>query len=99
MFVGFVQLDSLMTAGLLVTDDAGQPTFADAAPTVAVYGPSGPMPNGTGTAIRLDDGGHYAWAVTARAADGYEVGVTYTVFLEWAVLEKRRGQMQTFTVT
>lgn len=53
-FQGFVQIEGSLPLVLLVTNSSGSPVYADALPSYRIYGPSGLMANGIGTAGLLD---------------------------------------------
>ncbi len=82
-FQNFFRLDTtawfLYQATDAVTDE---PIAADALPTFRVFGSSGLMTNGTGTATAFDSPtstGLYKVSFSASTANGYERGQHYTI--------------------
>lgn len=55
-FLGFVALGGTLPGTLITKNTSGTPTDATSLPTFRVYGPSGVMANGTGTASFKDSG-------------------------------------------
>jgi len=103
MFAGFVQLGSTITGAVLTRNASTQvPTDAASPPTFRIYGPSGLMANGTGTASLLDSSntdGLYSWSYTPAGANGFAAGVTYTILFQYTVSAVVQAQIVTFTVT
>ncbi len=100
MFAGFVQLGDTFKGGVLARDGSGSPAAPDAPPSFAVYGSTGQMPHGSGTATKLGVSvGLYGFRLVADPADGYEIGGTYLIVAAWAVGGQNFSEVQRFTVT
>jgi hypothetical protein len=68
--------------------ETGILTDADAAPTYRIYEDETATPILTGTMAKLDDGntvGFYTESIACTAANGFEDGKTYTVYIEATV--------------
>jgi len=68
--------------------DTGILTDADSAPTYRIYEDETAEPIATGTMAKLDDGntiGFYTECITTSAANGYEHGKSYTIYIEATV--------------
>lgn len=99
-FVGFVTLGETKEGVLLVRNASGVPINADSFPTFRVYGPEGPMTNGTGTCSFLhtdsvEDATNASPIVITSTAHGLETGMRVTI----AGVLGNTAANGTFTVT
>jgi hypothetical protein len=83
-FVGFIALADDFFTALVVRNTSGTPSVPDATPTYRVYGESGLMTNGTGSAAALNTGvvtaaSNAAPIVITSVAHGLNTGTRVTV--------------------
>lgn len=72
---------------------------ADGAPAYRIYEDETATPIATGTMAKLDDAntlGFYTENITISAANGYEHGKTYTIYITATVAEKQSGTAYSF---
>ena len=85
VFIGFVSLGGSLKANVLTRDSSGTPTQATAGPTYRVYGSSGIMANGTGSAAQANTSTNITGATNATpivitsAAHGLSTGTRVTI--------------------
>ena len=84
MFIGFVALNATIKAVVMTKNASDVPTNGDALPTYRIYGPSGIMTNGTGSAALHDTGTITAASnaspiVITSAAHGLSTGARVTI--------------------
>ncbi len=102
MFVGYCSLNDNFLGSLLVKNSMETPVNVDTGtfPMYRVYGPTGLMLNGQGTATKLDTiAGLYGYSIPCTGENGYEVGTTYRVIFTATVNGTIVGQDQSFIVT
>ncbi len=100
MFIGYAQLDQAFVTYFLCRDQNDVPIQADSLPTWQVYGPDGPMTNGSGSAQMLVDiTGFYRAVIPVMGSNGYELGTTYKVLVDYLDDGVGRALEQSFTVT
>ena len=77
-------------------------TDADSAPAYRIYEDETATPILTGTMAKLDDAGttgFYTESIVCSAGNGYEVGKTYTIYIEATVDGDKGGIAYAFNVT
>lgn len=100
MFVGFATLDQNFVSYLVTKDSDDSPMLPDAYPTWQVYGPDGPMTNGSGTAEPLPGVvGMYRVVIPVMGANGYELGTSYKTIVSLTMDGEARVLEQSFVVT
>src|ERR1044071_430124 len=89
MFLGQWTLDAVVTFCVNTHDaSTGAATDADSVPAYRVYEDETPTPILTGTMAPLDGAnttGFYSAQVTVSAANGFEVGKSYSIYISAAV--------------
>ena len=100
MFAGFIALGATLNGIFNTKNTSESPTASDSLAIFKIYGPDGLMQNGTGIASKLgDDTGVYQYAITADPSNGYEVGVSYRVFITATILGTTVAYEQSFIVS
>lgn len=100
MFAGFVPIGSAFVDDFLALDANNVPNDGTGSPTFTVYGPSGAMAGGTGTAAKTDaTTGLYRYTVTPSAPNGYVSGQVYRVVLLYVVSAVTYAVIKSFQVT
>lgn len=89
MYLGSWKLDDLLTFTVVTTRvDTGAATDADSAPAYRVYEDETSTPILTGTMALLDSGntaGFYSEQITLSAANGFEKGKSYNIYIQATV--------------
>jgi hypothetical protein len=88
MYLGAWQIDALLTFPANTHAATGAATDADAVPAYRVYEDETGTAILTGNMAKLDDAnttGFYSEQLTLSAANGFEVGKSYTVYIQAAV--------------
>lgn len=102
MYLGQWEIDDLLTFSITThTAATGAITDADAAPAYRVYEDETGTAILTGTMAKLDDTnttGHYSEQITLSAANGFENGKTYTIYITATVATVVGGTTRTFQV-
>lgn len=101
-FLGNWEIDDLLTFPAITHRfDTGALTDADSVPAYRVYEDETGTPLLTGSMAKLDDAnttGFYSEQVTLSAANGFEVGKCYTIYITAAVNSVTGGSFHTFKV-
>ena len=101
-YLGTWQIDDALTFPAIThLATTGALTDADGDPAYRVYENETGTPILTGTMSKLDDAnttGFYSEAITLSAANGFEVGKCYTIYITAAVSSVTGGQHHTFQV-
>lgn len=102
MYLGTWQIDDLLTFPANThTASTGAATDADSVPTYRVYEDETTTPILTGSMAKLDDAnttGFYSEQITLSAANGFEVGKCYTVYVSATVSSVTGTLSHTFQV-
>lgn len=102
MYLGKWEIDDLLTFTVTThTFATGALTDADAVPSYRVYEDETGTPILTGSMAKLDDSnttGHYSEQLTLSAANGFEVGKTYSIYITAAVSSVTGGAVRSFQV-
>jgi hypothetical protein len=102
MYLGRWEIDDLLTFTVTThTFATGALTDADAPPDYRIYEDETGTAILTGTMAKLDDAsttGHYSEQVTLSAANGFEVGKSYSVYITAAVSSVTGGAVRNFQV-
>lgn len=101
-FLGTWEIDDLLTFPAITHRfDTGALTDADSVPTYRVYEDETGTALLTGSTVKLDDAnttGFYSEQITLSAANGFEVGKCYTIYITAAVNSVTGGSFHTFKV-
>jgi hypothetical protein len=101
-FLGSWKIDEVLTFPAITHRfDSGALTDADAVPAYRVYEDETTTAILTGNMAKLDDAsttGFYSEAITLSAANGFEKGKCYTVYITAAVNSVTGGSFHTFQV-
>lgn len=102
MYLGTWQIDDLLTFTVTThTFATGALTDADGDPAYRVYEDETGTAILTGTMAKLDDAnttGHYSEQITLSAANGFEVGKSYSIYITAAVSSVTGGTVRSFQV-
>lgn len=102
MFLGTWQIDDVLTWTVTThTFATGALTDADAPPDYRVYEDETGTAILTGSMAKLDDAnttGHYSEQVTLSAANGFEVGKSYSIYITAAVASVTGATVRSFQV-
>ncbi len=99
VFQGFVVQEGSITLYCLVKNSSNTPVVPDAAPTYAVYAPTGgKLSSGTMSAVSATTG-LYSVVVPCLGASGYQSGNNYAVLFGAAISSTAWGDLSTFVVT
>jgi hypothetical protein len=100
-FIGFFSLSGTLKGLWQGRNASKSPTAATGNVTFRIYGESGLMTNGTGTATAFDSSnvtGLYQFSKALNSGDGYERGKCYTVRIEATVSAVVKVATYTFVV-
>lgn len=102
MFLGTWQIDDLLTFTVTTHNaSTGALTDADAVPAYRVYEDETGTAILTGSMAKLDDAnttGHYSEQLTLSAANGFEAGKAYSIYVTAAVSSVTGGTTRSFQV-
>lgn len=102
MYLGEWQIDDVLTFTVTThTFATGALTDADGDPAYRVYEDETGTAILTGTMAKLDDAnttGHYSEQITLSAANGFEVGKSYSIYITAAVSSVTGGAVRSFQV-
>lgn len=102
MYLGTWEIDDLLTFTVTThTFATGALTDADGNPAYRVYEDETGTAILTGTMAKLDDTnttGHYSEQITLSAANGFEVGKSYSIYITAAVSSVTGGVVRSFQV-
>jgi len=101
MYLGFNKIDDTLTFTIQCKDADGNDSDADSVPSYRVYENETGTPILTGTMAKLDDSntlGFYSEQITLSAANGLEVGKSYSIRINFVIDTVNRSALRAFSM-